>query len=131
MHRDLFKEAIEKMKLNEKYGKYAEHVEEQMCFEDLIYGLRQQKKEMAEMNRTYVSIPQQVEAIQWTGDNLMKIHRFLGDEARIKCSVDLLAINGEIIVPFRHFIIKHKDGDLMISPERAFLKRYIPAEGLK
>jgi hypothetical protein len=104
--------------------------DEQMSIEDIIFGLRQQKKEMAEMTRNYVSIPQKVEAIQWTGDNLMKIHRFLGGDSRVKCSIDMLAINGEIIVPFRHFIIKHKDGDLMICPEKTFMKRYIPAEVL-
>jgi hypothetical protein len=121
-------EYIGKMKLNKAYGKYAEHVEEQMDIEDILYGVRQQKREMDKVGRSYVGIPQQIEAIQWTGDNLMKVHRFLGEDARVKCSIDMLAINGEIVVPLRHFIIKHSDGDLMICPERTFMKRYIPAE---
>jgi hypothetical protein len=102
--------------------------EEQMSIEDIIYGLRQQKKEMEEVGQIYVAVPQKVEAIQWNGENLMKVHRFLGDNARVKCSIDMLAINGEIVVPLRHYIVKHEDGDLMICPERTFLKRYIPAE---
>jgi hypothetical protein len=104
--------------------------DEQMSLFNAIYDLIGDRKEGKEVGRIYVNIPQQVEAIQWTGDNLMKVHRFLGEDARVKCSIDMLAINGEIVVPLRHFIIKHKDGDLMISPEKTFMKRYIPAEGL-
>jgi hypothetical protein len=80
------------------------------------------------VKRQYASIPQVVTAIQWKGNNLMEIHNFLSDDSRIKASFDMLAINGDFIVPKNHYIIKHEDGDLMVCPERTFLKRYIPAE---
>jgi hypothetical protein len=102
--------------------------EEQMSIEEIIFGLRQHKKEMGKVKRQYASIPQVVTAIQWKGNNLMEVHKFIDEDVRIKASFDLLAIGGDMIVPKNHYIVRHSDGDLMVCPEKTFLKRYIPAE---
>ena len=83
----------------------------------------------------YESIPQQVEAVQWTGRNLPELisHSLNGRIAVFVDSFRLLAgkdgAQGWVIVPVGHWIV-HKPGDLSdvwpVDPDY-FASKYRPA----
>lgn len=100
--------------------------DEQMRIEDIIFALKEHEKGRKNLVQKYVCLVSDVTAIQWKGNNLLEVSQFLGDDSRVKASWDMLAINGDFIVPKNHYIIRHSDGGMLVCGEETFNKRYIP-----
>ena len=88
----------------------------------------------------YRSKPQEVEAIQWTGDNRQEIHDFLGDKCRFdsdsRYGWDLKILAGKdgaqkwVPVPLNHWTVRPPGDESDVWPidPDYFAAKYEPAE---
>lgn len=88
------------------------------------------------MIKKWVKKPVEIEAVQWTGDNMEEVMVFCNGKASMELMYEssvqmVLNLNDwTVIVPHGNFVVKIKDGSFSTWSEKDFLNTYEELDGV-
>lgn len=90
--------------------------------------------------KKYRKIPHEVEVLQWTGDNIIEVMKFLKGcphiitpcflEKKAPFYVEIVSLEGKMSVALNDYIVKDVDGECHSYKPKVFAKNYEEVESV-
>lgn len=87
---------------------------------------------------TFTTIPEKVDAIQWTGANISDVNEFIDNFADTQNimsidygSVVILTSQGKVTTKYDDWIVRYADGEVFVFSDEDFSKKFASIEQFK